>query len=205
MIDFACISPHPPLLLPEVGNQEDRQKVMATQKALEKLANQLAEINPGLIIVSSPHLDWGISVPLHFLTAKLKPESYAVQTIITGLESTQTHYDQGRKLGQNLITPRKVAWIASGDLSHKLKNDGPYGFNPSGPKFDARLIELLQAKKVKEILNLNPDFVECAGECGLRSICFALGALEGAGADWQPEILSYEAPFGVGYLVAKLK
>jgi len=32
-----------------------------------------------------------------------------------------------------------------------------------------------------------------------------LGALTADKTDWQPEILSYEGPFGVGYLVAKLK
>lgn len=205
MLEFACISPHPPLLLPTVGSQEDRLKVTSTQKALEKLGQELVKVKPELIIISSPHADWGIDVPLHFLTKQLKPKSYELQTIITGLESTRTHFDHGVKLGQNLTTPRKVAWVASGDLSHRLAENGPYGFDPQGPKFDAKLIELLRAKKTKEILNLNPDFVECAGECGLRSICMVLGALKGAEAEWKPEILSYEAPFGVGYLVTKLK
>jgi len=44
-----------------------------------------------------------------------------------------------------------------------------------------------------------------AGECGLRSFCFLLGILEASGIDWQPEILAYEGPFGVGYLVANFK
>jgi len=44
-----------------------------------------------------------------------------------------------------------------------------------------------------------------AGECGLRSFCFLLGILEASGISWQPEILSYEGPFGVGYLVVNFK
>jgi len=44
-----------------------------------------------------------------------------------------------------------------------------------------------------------------AGECGLRSFSFLLGILEASGALWQPEILSYEGPFGVGYLVVNFQ
>ena len=58
-------------------------------------------------------------------------------------------------------------------------------------------------KDIKGILNLDLDFVEAAGECGLRSILILLGALDGL--NWKPEILSYEAPFGVGYLVTNIK
>jgi hypothetical protein len=32
-----------------------------------------------------------------------------------------------------------------------------------------------------------------------------LGILEESGLNWKPEILSYEGPFGVGYLVADFK
>jgi len=50
---------------------------------------------------------------------------------------------------------------------------------------------------------MDKNLVEEAGECGYRSIIILLGALDGL--DWKPEILSYEAPFGVGYLVANFK
>ena len=39
----------------------------------------------------------------------------------------------------------------------------------------------------------------------LRSFSFLLGILKESKISWQPEILSYESPFGVGYLVANLK
>ena len=31
---------------------------------------------------------------------------------------------------------RRMAYIASGDFSHKLKEDGPYGLAPEGAEFD---------------------------------------------------------------------
>ena len=94
--------------------------------------------------------------------------------------------------------------IASGDLSHCLKEEGPYGFHPDGPKFDKALIESLKKKDIEKILKLDEMYPD-AGECGLRSFCFLLGILEASGLDYQPEILSYEGPFGVGYLVANFK
>ncbi|MCJ7827801.1 MEMO1 family protein [Patescibacteria group bacterium] len=205
MLAFACISPHPPLLLPHVGEPEEKKEVAPTIIALQKLGQKLARVKPDLVVISSPHQDWGLNVPLYFLTTNLEPNSYETQTIITGFESPQTHFESGKKIGQTFSDKRKVAWIASGDLSHRLAKEGPYGLHPSGPKFDRKLVELLEKKDVKEILSLDQEFVKSAGECGLRSICLMLGALAGSQTVWQPEILSYQAPFGVGYLVARLK
>ena len=73
-----------------------------------------------------------------------------------------------------------------------------------GPKFDKALIDALKKKDIKTIFKLDDLYPE-AGECGLRSFCFLLGILEASGIKWQPEVLSYEGPFGVGYLVANFK
>jgi hypothetical protein len=43
--------------------------------------------------------------------------------------------------------------------------------------------------------------VQAAGQCGLRSLV-ALGGFLGDEAVRDPQIFSYEGPFGVGYLVA---
>lgn len=89
-------------------------------------------------------------------------------------------------------------------MSHCLKEEGPYGFNPEGPKFDKDLQEFLTKKEIGNILQLD-DIYPNAGECGLRSFVFLMGILDAAKTVYQPEILSYEGPFGVGYLVADLK
>src|SRR5207244_2534213 len=46
------------------------------------------------------------------------------------------------------------------------------------------------------------DMRRSAGECGYRSMLVAIGAAEGAESNC--EVISYEAPFGVGYMVAQL-
>jgi aromatic ring-opening dioxygenase LigB subunit len=203
MIVFACFSPHPPLLLPDVGSSADRQKVGKTIESLKSLALKLKKAQPDLIIISSPHPDWGFEVPLHFL-AKGIP-SNQVKRILTDASSPQNHFQKGQEISQSWPKNQRIAWIASGDMSHCLKKDGSYGFHPSGPKFDQTFVNLLKEKDIKGILSLPEKLVEEAGECGLRSFCLTLGALEGSKTAWQPEVLSYEGPFGVGYLVANLK
>jgi len=244
MIKFACFSPHPPILLPSVGSKEDRLKLKKTLAALDYLRKEFKRAKPDAIIISSPHPDWGIKVPLHFLISnitlqqtqgdaeqsrsiknqkskiqfkiqnyqnpdniKIEPSDYpTVYPILTTLDSPWQHYEWGKKFHKLKIEnlKLKIAIIASGDMSHCLKADGPYGFNPDGPKYDKSLIEYLNKKDIKNFLKLDNYFPEAA-ECGLRSFSFLLGILTAAAIDWQPEILSYEGPFGVGYLVANFK
>lgn len=225
-IIFASIVPHPPILLPEVGSPQDRTQVKETIKSLEKLGEKLKTVNPDSIIIFSPHPDWGIKVPLYFLLSDqisklefkiqnyqspdkiiIEPEKKRIYPILTSFDSPSQHFEWGKKfysLISKKIKDQKLALIASGDLSHCLKEDGPYGFHPDGPKFDKSLIEYLTRKDIENILELEKVYPG-AGECGLRSFSFLLGILEVSKIDWKAEILSYESPFGVGYLVINFK
>jgi len=201
MLVFACISPHAPILLPTVGSPTDRAKLGNTIQSLEKLGRQLTLANPDTIVITSPHPDWGIEVPKHLLIHNSK---FTIHPILTTSDSPQEHFQQGRKIINEQDKKLRLGWIASADLSHRLKKDGPYGFHPSGPVFDKLLIKLLRDKDADGVLNLDSQLSDEAGECGLRSICMLLGALTASGQAWQTDILSYEGPFGVGYLVARL-
>jgi aromatic ring-opening dioxygenase LigB subunit len=198
-IVFACISPHPPIILPSVGSDTDRQKVKKTIENLNLLEKKLKAASPDLIIISAPHSEWGFNVPLSFLAKDFRGE---IKRYLTSAESPLSYFEEGKRY--RLEGKKKIAMIASGDLSHCLKEDGPYGFNPQGPAYDKDLISCLKKKDIKKILKLEEKYPE-AGECGLRSFCFMLGVLESLKTDYQPEILSYEGPFGVGYLVADFK
>jgi len=198
---FTAISPHPPILLPSVGSADDRLQVKKTIESLEFLSKKFEETKPDTVVISSPHPDWGFNVPLFFIAKEFKGETI---TYLTGAEPPEFYLNEGKKFFRDLDENKKYALIASGDLSHCLKEEGPYGFNPDGPKFDKDLIEFLKKKNTDNILRLDNKYPE-AGECGLRSFCFILGILEVSGINYQPEILSYECPFGVGYLVVDLK
>ena len=222
-ISFVCVVPHSPSLLPSMGSKEDREELKNTINALEKLRNKFAKIKPELIIISSPHENWGFDVPLYFLVGeKNKPpvievgfsseQKNYIETYLTGEKSPQFYFKEGEELYKTQINNSKlnIALIASGDLSHRLKKDGPYGFNPDGPKFDEALIKCLKEQDLKNILRLNEMYPE-SSECGLRPICFLLGILHACGVDnsisvtRKTDILSYEFPLGIGYLVANIK
>mgnify|MGYP001619277455 FL=1 len=207
-IVFASICPHPPIILPSVGSKEDRVLAKKTIENLEFLGRKMTELcltESSTIIISSPHEDWGFNVPLHFLAPDFKGK---INRYVIGEESPAFHFEEGRKIYKETIargpTSNKIALIASGDLSHCLKEDGPYGFHAHGPKFDQNLIKYLKNKNIDRLMKLDEDYPE-AGECGLRSICFILGILEESKISYETKILSYEGPWGVGYLVANFK
>jgi aromatic ring-opening dioxygenase LigB subunit len=199
---FAAISPHPPLILPIVGSKQDKEQVKETITSLESLGKKAKELNLDTIIISSPHPDWGFQVPLFYLAPDFQGK---IETFLTDSQDPAYYFEQGKKVyaeyGQN---NNRLGLIASGDLSHYLKSDGAYGFKDDGPKFDQALVKALKEKDTERILTLSKIYPK-AGECGLRSICFILGILQSAKINWQADILSYQGPFGVGYLVADLK
>lgn len=201
MIKFASISPHPPILLPSVGSEQDRLKLEKTIESLEYLAKSFKKAKPDYLIISSPHPDWGFKVPLYFIANDFEGE---IEYFLTELNPPKFYFDKGKQFYLNLEKNKSYGLIASGDLSHCLKEDGPYGFYPDGPEFDKYLIKYLKEKDIENFLKLDKMFPE-AGECGLRSFSFLLGILEESKLDWQPEILSYQGPFGVGYLVASIQ
>ena len=172
----------------------DTELVEALQKEVKD-----AEIPLRSIGMSRYDLDHGVLVPLYFLidvleTRPLVPLSFSMLPL-------ETHLEFGRAIRRAIEhTGKSVAFIASGDLSHRLLPDAPAGYDPMGQVFDQDLIKAVESLDMGAILDMEPDLVIRAGECGLRSIVTLLGALEGL--DVTPEVLSYEGPFGVGYLTA---
>lgn len=147
-------------------------------------------------------LDHGLTVPLTFVYR----QGWRGKLIIINLAFWEYEklYYLGKVLRQTM-EGLNFSWVllASADLSHRLKKGAPAGYSPQGAVFDNLLRECLLAGTVKRLLNVDPALVEAAGECGLRPIIIALGALDGYA--FQVEELSYEGPFGVGYLVASIK
>ncbi|NLN97000.1 MAG: AmmeMemoRadiSam system protein B [Eubacteriaceae bacterium] len=147
----------------------------------------------------NPGLDQGVMVPLYFLSQYLK--DYRLIVITYGLLSREKLIAFGEimKLAINALKRPSII-IASGDLSHRLKNEGPYDFHPAGPAFDQSIVELVEENRLEGIRDLPETLTENAGECGLRSILILVGALNQGHYD--SNLISYEGPFGVGYLNA---
>lgn len=171
----------------------------------EEFVNALAEtcqknfLAAGTLGEKNPLLDHGTMIPLRFLQEH--PLEYKVVRIgLSGLPA-RDHYSLGiciRKVADQLR--RRVLFIASGDLSHKLKKDGPYGFAEEGPKFDRLVMKELGEGDFLSLMEMDGDLAEGAAECGLRSFWIMAGAMDCRQV--KAEALSYEGPFGVGYGVA---
>jgi len=147
-------------------------------------------------------LDHGVLVPIYFLAKGMSGASLVPLTFCW--LPLERHFAFGRALRRAAERlEKRVAIIASGDLSHRLLPSAPAGYHPDGKVFDEKLVEAIASYDVEAILNMDEEFIEHAGECGLRSIAIMLGALEGLPV--KSSVLSYEGPFGVGYLVAALQ
>jgi AmmeMemoRadiSam system protein B len=257
MLCFSAITPHPPIIIPGIGQESDLIQVKSTTQAMEDLRERFEEAQPDVIILSSPHaptqpnafainsspqlegdlsmfrldqnfsfendeelakkissaaeaeniptqfheepLDHGTLVPLWYLTKNIKPK---LVSLAFSFADFQTHYHYGELIGELCReSDKKIAYIASGDMSHRLTPEAPAGFSIRGQEFDDTLLTLLEEGKVDELVNFDFSFVQEAGECGLRSFLMLLGVLKGK---YEFNKLSYEGPFGVGYLVAEL-
>lgn len=141
-------------------------------------------------------LDHGTMVPLYFVNKYWK-EYCLVRVGLSGLSLT-AHYELGQLIRKTVeILDKNVVIIASGDLSHRLKEDGPYGYRKEGPEYDRRIMEVMGRGDFGELLEFPEDFCEKAGECGHRSFTIMAGALDRTRVT--PKQLSYEGTFGVGY------
>ena len=141
-------------------------------------------------------LDHGTMVPLYFIRKKI-PKT---KIIVVGLSSLPLvdNYKFGmliRKAVNNLN--RRVVFVASGDLSHKLQTYGPYGFIKEGPEYDKRIMDTMSHSNFNELLEYDEDFLDKAAECGHRSFTIMAGFLDGLNV--KGTFLSHQDITGVGY------
>ena len=254
---FAAITPHPPLLIPDIGKDKVGQ-VEQTQKAMQQLEQDIYLSKAELIVIISPHgglfedtfvvnahsilhssfdkfgdlvtkkewkgapnlaatlsheshlknvplrlvsneqLDHGTSVPLFYLTDHL-PDVKVLPVGFSHLDAN-SHIAFGELLKDTILQQdKRVAVIASGDLSHRISDNSPDGYSEHGQKFDDLILQLLESKDASGIINIDPDLVQEASQCGWRSILILLGIIKDM--DYTFKKYSYEAPLGVGYLV----
>ena len=142
------------------------------------------------------HLDHGTMVPLYFVEQKYR-DFRLIRTGLSG-RSLAEHYAFGQIIREAIEqTGRRTVFIASGDLSHKLQEYGPYGFAPDGPEYDRRIMDVCGRGAFGEMLDFEESFCDKAAECGHRSFVIMAGVLDGLAVEARP--LSHEDVTGVGY------
>ncbi|MGI6591303.1 MAG: class III extradiol dioxygenase subunit B-like domain-containing protein [Eggerthellaceae bacterium] len=170
-----------------------------------ELAKAIIEAAEAANIPAGPYggrripLDHASFIPLWFL----QQVGFSAPIVHMGFSGFPfaVHYRLGRIIDATADRlGRRAVWVASGDLSHKQKADGPYGLVPEGPEFDRQICDIFRRGALDEMADFDEDFTDKAAECGLRSFMLMAGALQGK--RYQSELLSHSAVFGVGYGVA---
>ena len=147
-------------------------------------------------------LDHGTMVPLYFIRQKYT-DFKLVRLAISGI-SLEEHYRLGKVIAEaSEILGRRVVYVASGDLSHKLQEDGPYGFDKAGPEYDSKIMDVMGSGRFGELLKFDPVLCDDAAECGHRSFVIMAGAMDGMSVE--ASMLSHQDVTGVGYGICTYK
>lgn len=185
-----------------LGFETDGLLLRTIQKKAKSLDINLVEMtdDKAKSLRSQLELDHGAFIPLYYLhKAGFRGQ---IIHLSCGLVSYEEMYTFGKAVqSATAIVNKKIGIIASGDLSHRVTKDAPNGFHPHGAEFDQYVVDILQRGNLKELMNMDRQLAREIGECGLRPIFFLMGIL--GGLQVKSQVLSYEAPFGVGYAVAK--
>ena len=185
--------------LAQFGANKPVLSLKGDNKLAAEIIREAERQNIAVSQIGETFLDHGIFVPMYYpYTAGFKKPIVPIALALINYKELFNFGEVIRYASENL--GRKVAVIASGDLSHRLSLEAPAGYSPDAHKFDEKIVELIKKNDAQGVMNIDPNLIEKAGECGLRSIIILMGAL--SGLDVMPEVLSYEGPFGVGYMVA---
>ena len=153
-------------------------------------------------------LDHGAMVPLVYLTGALKNACRLVLLSFSYL-SLEEHVRFGRAIGEALVkAEQRIVYVASSDLSHRLIPGAPAGYDPRAARFDQAVADTFGSGDWDALLTIDPALVSAAGECGYRSLAVlsgVVGAYEASGGRTHNRLLSYEGPWGVGYLVGEVE
>lgn len=154
-----------------------------------------------LILESTASLDYGTAVPLYYLTQHL--EKIRIIPFYTTQLDMKTHFNIGKELKDEIMSSTKrVAVIGSADLSHRLTKKAPGGYSKKGVEFDEKIRAIIETGDLVDILDIDEAWVREAQACGAKTLATLFGMLEDVGH--KTKVLSYESPFGVGYLIANI-
>lgn len=146
--------------------------------------------------VKEDELDHGVMVPLYFIRKYLSD----FKIIVVGLSFLPLidNYKMGMLISKAVdVLDRRAVFVASGDLSHKLQDYGPYGFVKEGPMYDEKIMNIMKNADFDKLINFDSVLMDKASECGHRSFLIMAGALDGKKVI--SKMFSHQDITGVGY------
>lgn len=183
----------------EFGDHATHREFFPDLELITQIQRGARQAEIPFVLESYASLDYGSGVPLFLLCDHLQPKIVPIS--YSGNDRKQ-HIAFGRFLKDVATASHKrIAIIASGDLSHSLTSDAPAGFHEEGKEFDETIRRSIEQFSSSTLLSLDEQVVEQAEQCALRPLLILFGILDHMSV--RSEVHSYEAPFGVGYLVAQ--
>jgi aromatic ring-opening dioxygenase LigB subunit len=145
-------------------------------------------------------MDWGVLIPLWVMGGRSEPPVPIAVVSPARDRPVEEHVRAGQALGRLAAeSDKRVALIASADHGHAHDASGPYGFDPAAAEYDARVVELVQANRLGELVDFDPSFVDAAKADSWWQLLMLHGAL---GDGWRGDFLSFEASTYFGMLCA---
>lgn len=152
-----------------------------------------------IVLTAEEAVDYGAGVPLFYLAKHLAHTQVCIVHPAKDLDY-KDHYSFGELIREELSSYQKrVAVVVAGDLSHRLHQDSPAGYSPRAQEFDQSVIKILNEKNHEALVKFDKFLAEEAKECAVKPLLILQGIIKDL--NYQPEKLSYQAPFGIGYLV----
>ncbi|MBU0625201.1 hypothetical protein KKF05_02555 [Patescibacteria group bacterium] len=186
----------------EFGDLTTKKTWRPATMLIDRFREDFKRYDLPLALVSDEYLDYGTSVPLCYLTENL-PHIKIVPMHPSSQLSVETHFKIGQALRSEIdSSTSRIAVLASADLSHRVGENSPEGLSPKGIAFDEKVQEILRDKNPVGFLDVDQAWIKEAGSCSAMVLAILFGLLDGI--QHESEILSYEKPLGVGYLVATI-
>ncbi len=146
-----------------------------------------------------PELDIGTVIPLLFLKDALK--QFRVVRIGTTALSLGEHYRLGQAVARAADRlGRRVVVVASGELSWSSGKDSPFGFSEKSAAFDRELTAAIERGDLAGMMSLSSAVDSDTVQTALEPLSIMAGAFDQRKV--ASNLLSYEAPFGMGWAVA---
>ncbi|HET8625813.1 MAG TPA: aromatic ring-opening dioxygenase subunit LigB [Thermomicrobiales bacterium] len=164
-------------------------------------------------------LDWGLMTPLWFAGHDRNLAGFGYVTanydhgdpaptglpVVVVTPSRQIPRSLNVAFGRALAeaaeaSPRRVAFVASGDWSHAHAAGSPYGYHPAAAAVDARVVAAIRDNAPLGLIDLDEGLIRDAVIDGLWQVLVLGGALEVV--PLAVDLLSYEVPSYYGMLVA---
>ena len=145
-------------------------------------------------------LDRGVTVPSLFL---LRTDEVNVVPVSISMLGWDEHWLFGTAIANAAQqVDGETVIVASSNLSHRVTPDAPHGFSKLGAEFDEMVKDAFVRGRLRDLLDVPSQLPREASECGFAPLLVLGGAFDGRAVNGR--VLSYEAPFGIGYLVAEV-